>query len=205
MPLTQHVNPSTISVTETKEKVSSMDKEFEEFMGLDKEKHEKPKYKFSVKRTDEEKGRALRMTWRRTFHFMGYSTRKEFWWSQLFITLILTIGTAAFFLGFMLLQTFFLVFTPFFFILGGFLGIAQISLLVRRFADGGFHRLLVLIPLAASGLLGIVEMPLWAIIAINIFTFAFLLFFTLKPTSKNVLENVETLDHATVDEKIFAE
>ena len=182
-----------------------MDKEFEEFMGLDKEKHEKPKYPFSAKRTDEEKGRALRMTWRRTFHFKGFSTRREFWWSQLFITMILVAGTAAFFLGFMVLQTFFLVFTPFFFILGGFLGIAEISLMVRRFADGGSYRLLVLIPLSFSAVLGIVEMPLWATVTINTFLFAFLLFFTLKPTSENVLENTETLDHATVDEKIFAE
>ena len=135
---------------------------------------------YPKQRTDEIGVSALLMVFRRMFHFVGYTSRREFWWGILLLTilnyaLIWFIGNVLFEMGaagiFISLA---LSFIPFF---------ATLSLLFRRYGDANVYRAIPLIILLAGFLNLISVLPTVAyLVIIAIVTYGV----PLLPTSKMV-------------------
>ncbi len=91
-------------------------------------------------RTDTTKFKAFKTMFARWGHYMGYSSRKEFWWAYLFGTLIV-LGIIASIIALLILApNVAMVFTLIAIIyLVGYL-VAFIALVMRRLADAGFSR-----------------------------------------------------------------
>ncbi len=91
-------------------------------------------------KTDTKKFNAFKTMFKRWGHYMGYSSRQEFWWAYLF-GMFIVLGIMASIITLLLLEpTIAAIFTLIAVIyLVGFL-VAFIALIMRRLADAGFSR-----------------------------------------------------------------
>jgi len=182
-----------------------LDKEFESFMGLDKQRNEKDKISFDKYRTDEEKLRAYKMMWRRTFHFKGYSAKCEYWWGMLLTNSFLILTALVALLLYQLTYGVFLLVSPVLAIFGLIFICANISALTRRLADTGHHRLFGIIPFILAPPLFFLPWG-WLINSmLVIMVVVFVMLLALKPTDETVRSTVQTLTKDFVDKNIFSE